>query len=129
MDYNNNNIDYNNDLYYECIAQKTGSGVQIIPSPAPTPTPAPINPTPADPAPVPTTLTYTLADVSTHNTRNSCWMVVQGKVYDATSYINNHPGGSAILQGCGTDATSMFASIHSPNAYNILDGYFIGNLG
>ncbi len=113
--------DYNNDLFYACLAQKLGNGtVQVTPSPVPSPSPAPV-PTPSVP-------TYTLSDVAAHNKSNDCWMVVNNKVYNATSYISSHPGGSAILQGCGKDATSMFASIHSPNAYNILDSYFIGNL-
>ena len=92
----------------------------------PTPTPTPV-PTPT-PTPTPSTPSYTAAQVATHSSSKDCWMIVDNKVYDATTYINSHPGGSAILQGCGGDATSMFASIHSSRAYNILDAYFIGNL-
>ena len=130
----NTQIDYNNDKYYECITQKTGIGTQITPTPSPSPTPTPVptpTPTPAPvptPTPVPTTPSYTAADVALHNKSSDCWMIVQGKVYDATTYVSSHPGGRTILSGCGKDATSMFASIHSPNAYRILDAYFIGNL-
>lgn len=128
----NTQIDYNNDKYYECITQKTGTGTQITPTPSPSPTPVPTpTPTPVPvptPTPVPTTPTYTAADVALHNKSSNCWMIVQGKVYDATTYVSSHPGGSTLLSGCGKDATSMFASIHSPNAYHILDAYFIGNL-
>jgi hypothetical protein len=31
--------------------------------------------------------------------------VVDGRVYDATSFIDRHPGGKVLLQGVGTDAT------------------------
>lgn len=54
--------------------------------------------------------TYSLTEVSTHNTANNCWMVIRGDVYDVTSYIPMHPGGQEIIRGCGMDATQMFAT-------------------
>lgn len=42
-------------------------------------------------------------------------MVLYGKVYDVTSFIPNHPGGSkVILQLAGTDATEEYDPIHPP---------------
>lgn len=35
-------------------------------------------------------------------------MAIEGKVYDVTSYVSRHPGGKAILNGCGKDATVLF---------------------
>lgn len=29
-----------------------------------------------------------------HNSENDCWMCVRGKVYEVTSWIPKHPGGS-----------------------------------
>jgi cytochrome b involved in lipid metabolism len=52
----------------------------------------------------------TLDEVVKHADAKSCFMAVEGNVYDVTSYIPNHPGRDAILQGCGKDATEMFNS-------------------
>lgn len=37
------------------------------------------------------------AEVAKHNTTSSCWIVIGGKVYDVTPYLERHPGGAAIL--------------------------------
>ncbi len=50
----------------------------------------------------------TLADIAKHATAQDCWMAIDGIVYDVTSFIPGHPGGSAILMGCGKDATELF---------------------
>ena len=36
---------------------------------------------------------YTMEEVAKHNTRGDCWIVVEGVIYDATSYAESHPGG------------------------------------
>merc|ERR1711957_970634 len=36
---------------------------------------------------------YTLADVATHNSKASCWVVLDGKVLDVTTFLGDHPGG------------------------------------
>jgi hypothetical protein len=56
-------------------------------------------------------------------------MIIDGGVYDVTSYISGHPGGSSMVSYCGTNATTIFASIHSQTGYNVLDGYKIGVIG
>ena len=59
------------------------------------------------------TATYTVADVATHNNASSCWTIVNGKVYDVTSFITKHPGGQkSILKMCGTDGTANFTAQH-----------------
>ncbi|KAI1757608.1 FMN-dependent dehydrogenase-domain-containing protein [Xylaria castorea] len=60
-------------------------------------------------------------EIASHRSISSCWIVVDGKAYDVTSYLNEHPGGAAILlrQG-GTDATSEFRKIHSPDVLKYL---------
>jgi cytochrome b involved in lipid metabolism len=40
------------------------------------------------PAPV-----ISLAEVHRHDTENDCWMVLGGKVYNATPYMDYHPAG------------------------------------
>lgn len=60
-----------------------------------------------------TAKTYTLADVATHDNTTSCWTVVNGEVYDVTSWINEHPGGKqAIIGMCGIDGSETFNGQH-----------------
>jgi len=46
------------------------------------------------------------SDVRSHNTANSCWVIINGTVYDVTELLETHPGGKhVILKVAGTDAT------------------------
>ena len=57
--------------------------------------------------------TYSFEEVQTHNSKQSCWSAIRGKVYDLTSWISNHPGGEkAILRICGKDGTEAFVNQH-----------------
>lgn len=78
---------------------------------------------------------YTLEEVAMHSTPDDCWFVIEGDVYDATPYIARgiHPGGEAILDGCGKDVTEMFSSTrggsgHSTSARNFSKQFIIGEL-
>lgn len=72
------------------------------------------------------------SEVAKHNSAADCWLIVNDHVYDVTKYINSHPGGPAILAGCGKDATEMFfkrqdGTAHSEKAQGMLDKYYIGD--
>ncbi|KAI0263845.1 FMN-dependent dehydrogenase-domain-containing protein [Gloeopeniophorella convolvens] len=55
--------------------------------------------------------------VAQHNSRESCWIIVHGNVYDVTDFLDEHPGGSKIiLKYAGKDATQEYEPIHPPNA-------------
>ncbi len=57
--------------------------------------------------------TFTMAQVAQHSDQNSCYTAINGGVYDLTSFINMHPGGSgSILSLCGVDGTTAFANMH-----------------
>lgn len=76
---------------------------------------------------------YTQEDVAAHKTRNSCWVSRNGKVYDVTSFLNDHPGGDdLILDHAGKDIgeimTDKISHEHSESAYEMLDEYVIGRL-
>lgn len=77
---------------------------------------------------------YSLAEVAKHATATDCWMAIEGNVYDVTTFIPTHPGGQAILQGCGKDATQLFnnrpgeGDSHSPRARTLMKDYLIGTL-
>lgn len=73
--------------------------------------------------------TYTMDEVAKHNSEDSAWIVVDGRVYDATPYLDDHPGGAAsIVMNAGDDATEEFMAIHSAGAKKMLEDYYIGEL-
>jgi cytochrome b involved in lipid metabolism len=48
----------------------------------------------------------TLEELAQHKTAKSCWIAVNGGVFDATPYMDEHPGGSEqIMNFAGKDAT------------------------
>ncbi|KAG8762867.1 hypothetical protein FRC11_007465 [Ceratobasidium sp. 423] len=54
-------------------------------------------------------------EVATHNSPDSCWIIVSGKVYDVTEFLSEHPGGSAVLlRHAGKDATAAYEMAHGP---------------
>lgn len=56
------------------------------------------------------------AEVKRHTTLESCWVVVNGAVWDVTDFLATHPGGSeAVLRVAGTDASRVFNPIHPSN--------------
>ena len=58
--------------------------------------------------------TYTMADVKQHADPSSCWTIVDGKVYDVTQWIGQHPGGPTRIESlCGNDATGAFTGQHA----------------
>ncbi len=72
---------------------------------------------------------YTAEEVAKHCTEDDAWIIVDGKVYDITDYVNDHPGGLKILKNVGKDSTEGF---HGPqhgisHKQNIID-YYIGTL-
>lgn len=74
---------------------------------------------------------FTMSDVATHADASSCWTVVKNKVYDLTSMINKHKGGSdAILSICGKDGTQAFSNMHGekPQPNTLLNSMLIGDL-
>lgn len=73
--------------------------------------------------------TYTLAQIAEHKSEKSCWLIIHGKVYDVTDFLEEHPGGyDIIVSAAGKDATQEFDDIgHSKTAKQLLDKYLIGN--
>ncbi|KNA17458.1 hypothetical protein SOVF_079800 [Spinacia oleracea] len=72
---------------------------------------------------------YTKAEVSLHDKRTDCWVIIKDKVYDVTSYVEEHPGGDAILTHAGDDSTEgFFGPQHGTRVFDIIDDFCIGEL-
>ncbi|XP_023266628.1 cytochrome b5-like [Seriola lalandi dorsalis] len=73
---------------------------------------------------------YTLEEIRLHNMSNDTWLIVHDKVYDITSFLEEHPGGEEVLlEQAGADATESFEDVgHSTDAREMLQHYYIGEL-
>ncbi|GER50775.1 cytochrome b5 [Striga asiatica] len=73
---------------------------------------------------------FTLAEVSEHNTSKDCWLVISGKVYDVTKFLEDHPGGDEVLvSSTGKDATDDFEDVgHSATAKAMMEEFYIGEI-
>ncbi|RVW76779.1 Cytochrome B5-like protein [Vitis vinifera] len=73
--------------------------------------------------------TYTKAEISLHNKKTDCWIIIKDKVYDVTSYVEEHPGGDAILAHAGDDSTEgFFGPQHATRVFDMIDDFYIGDL-
>lgn len=73
---------------------------------------------------------YTREEVAKHSKRGDVWLIIDGKVYDFTSFVDEHPGGEAeILQHAGGEATSGFhGPQHGPAVFGSERQFLIGKL-
>lgn len=67
-------------------------------------------------------------ELAKHTTRNDLWIVVNGKVYDVSKFVDEHPGGEEVLIDVGgKDATREFEDVgHSEDAVDILNNLYVG---
>lgn len=81
----------------------------------------------------PTSPPSLMSQLASHNSRSSCWFVIDGSLYDITPFFGSHPGGDEImLKYCGTDASNgyntkdkMIPADHSASAKAMLQQYLI----
>ncbi|XP_023646499.1 cytochrome b5 type B [Paramormyrops kingsleyae] len=73
---------------------------------------------------------FTLEEIKQHNMSKDTWIIIHDKVYNITSFLEEHPGGEEVLlEQAGTDATESFEDVgHSKDAREMLQQYFIGEL-
>jgi len=73
---------------------------------------------------------FTYSDVSSHSSKKDLYLVIHDKVYDSSSFVDEHPGGEEVLLDVGgQDATEAFEDVgHSDEAREILDGLLVGTL-
>ncbi|KAJ9627251.1 hypothetical protein H2203_003713 [Taxawa tesnikishii (nom. ined.)] len=73
---------------------------------------------------------FTYSDVSEHTSKKDLYLIVHDKVYDCSSFVDEHPGGEEVLLDvAGQDSTEAFEDVgHSDEAREILEGLLIGKL-
>ncbi|KAJ6486481.1 cytochrome b5-like heme/steroid binding domain-containing protein [Mycena vitilis] len=71
----------------------------------------------------------TLAELRANNTKAKLWILLHGKVYDVTKFLDEHPGGDeVIIAECGQDATEAFEDVgHSDEARELLPNMLVGD--
>uniref|UniRef100_A0A5F5PL07 Cytochrome b5 n=1 Tax=Equus caballus TaxID=9796 RepID=A0A5F5PL07_HORSE len=73
---------------------------------------------------------YRLEEVAKRNSSKEIWLVIHGRVYDVTRFLNEHPGGEEVLlEQAGADASESFEDVgHSSDAREMLKQYYIGDV-
>ncbi|CAH8259670.1 unnamed protein product [Arabidopsis lyrata] len=71
-----------------------------------------------------------LSELSQHSSRHDCWLLIEGKVYDVTEFLKDHPGGDdVLLSATGKDATHEFEEVgHSSSAKVMLSEFYVGDI-
>lgn len=74
--------------------------------------------------------TVTKEQIGAHKTLKDLWILIHGKVYNVTSFAEDHPGGEDILLDMvGKDCGADFDEInHSDGAKDMLKDFYVGDL-
>ncbi|KAF8345569.1 cytochrome b5-like heme/steroid binding domain-containing protein [Amanita rubescens] len=69
-------------------------------------------------------------ELRANNTRDKLYVVIHGKVYNVTKFLDEHPGGDeVILAEAGRDATEAFEDVgHSDEARALLPNMYVGDI-
>jgi hypothetical protein len=82
--------------------------------------------------PAPELPLYSRVEVARHQHTDDLWIIIGERVYDVSGYVEQHPGGRAILQAhAGQDVTQVFASLtvhQGPAIGRILSGLVVGRV-
>lgn len=73
---------------------------------------------------------YTKSEVASLNGKDKTLIILHDKVYDVTSFMNEHPGGEEILMDHGgIDGSEDFDDVgHSSEAFDLMKKYVVGEL-
>ena len=58
-----------------------------------------------------------LQDCKSHNKEEDCWLVISGKVYDVTEFLDEHPGGFDIVLAATGKSRALLMSGRSIAMY------------
>lgn len=71
----------------------------------------------------------TREEVALHNSKDDCWIIISGKVYDITEWAPHHPGGGGIARMyAGKEATAEFGDYHSADAVAHMRHFCVGEI-
>ncbi|KAM0071073.1 putative cytochrome b5-like heme/steroid binding domain, cytochrome b5, heme-binding protein [Helianthus debilis subsp. tardiflorus] len=72
--------------------------------------------------------TFVFDEVAKHNKIDDCWIIISGKVYNVTPFMDDHPGGGEVMRkATGKDATVDYGDVgHSAAANEMMGKYYIG---
>lgn len=72
----------------------------------------------------------TMEQLKEHGSHDDLWLLIDGKVYDVSKFLDEHPGGDEVLvTEAGKDATEAFEDVgHSEDARALLGPMFVGEL-
>lgn len=66
--------------------------------------------------------TIAIDELRDHDKEDSPWFVLNGEVYDGTSFLKEHPGGAqSIISAAATDCTDEFMAIRESNSSDVLN--------
>ena len=73
---------------------------------------------------------YSMCQLRKHNTEESAWILVGNDIYDATPYIQSHPGGMTIIlkKAGGVMDCAEDMNFHSKRAQREWKRYKVGTL-
>merc|ERR1711933_193769 len=72
---------------------------------------------------------YSISEISKHCNKESCWIVVNGLVFDVTEFLPFHPASSeCILNNSGGVDCERHFKFHSKNAQKLLYKFIIGRV-
>ncbi|PKI84240.1 hypothetical protein MVES_001553 [Malassezia vespertilionis] len=72
----------------------------------------------------------TFEELCQHNKPEDLWLLIDGKVYDVTAFLSEHPGGDEVMVvEAAKDATDPFEDVgHSEDAREQLVPMYLGDL-
>lgn len=76
----------------------------------------------------------TMEELAEHDHEDSCWKAINGKVYDVTDYIPDHPTDPEVMyEWCGRESTEAwdtkgYGRPHSRRAERMLEPMLVGTL-
>ena len=72
----------------------------------------------------------TETELKKHNGTNGSqsWIAIKNRVYDVSSFGEEHPGGTIIFTHAGKDATDVFSAFHPASVHKWLPRFYIGDL-
>jgi len=70
------------------------------------------------------------SEVSKHTSKDDLWLLIDGRVYDVTPFLDIHPGGGQlIVDAAGKESTALFEMTHGEGlrySLRLLNQFFIG---